>query len=122
MSDLWLKIWVWIKGILIALVALYVLLFVVNNSHDVTFWWFPFKPEIKSSTLVLIGIAFLAGVVSTILVRTTLRTVRQVQEIKTRNRSLRLERDMAEMKSKAAMLKSRPAVITEPAVDQEPLE
>jgi lysylphosphatidylglycerol synthetase-like protein (DUF2156 family) len=121
MGNLWLKIWVWTKGILIAAIALYVLLFVYNNSEHATVWWW-FNHKYESTSLLLIGISFLAGIVSAVLVRTTLRTFRQVQDLRDRNRSQRMERELADMKSKASMLQTRPVATTETPVDQEPLE
>ena len=126
MGDLWLKIKVWTKGIVAVLVVLYVLLFVYNNSDKATVWWW-FNHKFESSTLVLIGVAFLAGVISTVLFRTTLRTIRQVQDLRSRSRADRLEREMADMKSKAEMLQTKPAPSSgardaSPSLDQEPLE
>jgi uncharacterized integral membrane protein len=121
MSDLWLKIKVWTKGIIAALVLLYVIVFIAKNSQPVRFWWW-YNHQDEYSALLLIGIAFFAGIGSTVLFRTTLRTVKQVQDLKARNRSQRMEREFADMKSKAAMLQTRPVAGSENPVDQEPLE
>jgi uncharacterized integral membrane protein len=126
MSELWLKIKIWTKGILAALVLLYVIIFIAKNSQPVRFWWW-YNHEDQYSALVLIAIAFVAGIVSTVLFRTTLRTMRQVQDLRSRNRSSRLEREMADMKAKAAMLQTKPVGSTtgsrlEDEVDQTPLE
>jgi hypothetical protein len=45
-----------------------------------------------------------------------------VQDLRDRNRSQRMERELADMKSKASMLQTRPVATTETPVDQEPLE
>jgi hypothetical protein len=52
--------------------------------------------------------SFLAGVVGTLLVRTTFATIRQVNELKERQRAQRLDRAVADMQAKAAMLRSKP--------------
>ena len=58
MGNLWLKIKVWTKGIVVALITIYGLLFVYNNSADATVWWW-FNRTFKSTTVLLILIAFL---------------------------------------------------------------
>ncbi len=106
MGDLWLKIKVWTKVTLFGMLLLYVLVFVVQNSASVEVWVWPnHKP--KTSVLLLTLYAFASGVVLTILVRTTLKTLRQVRDLKSRGRTDRLEREMAEMKTKAAMLRAK---------------
>src|SRR3954471_4835153 len=125
MGEMWLKIWVWIKGILFALLAFYAILFAYNNSGEAKLWWW-FHHTWQSSTLLMMAISFFAGAIATVLFGTTLRTMRQIKDLRSRSRTDRLEREMADMKSKAAMLQTRPAVSgaadTTTAVDQEPLE
>ncbi|MBC8106526.1 MAG: LapA family protein [Anaerolineae bacterium] len=104
---MWLKIKVWTKITLASLLALYILIFVLKNTTpDVTFWWW-FNRTSKSSVFTLALLAFLSGAVAMILVRTTWSTYTQIRELQRRSRSHRLERDLADMKSKAAMLKTR---------------
>ena len=98
----------------------------VRNSQPVRFWWW-YNREDQYSALVLILIAFVAGIISTILFRTTLRTIRQVQDLRSRSRADRLEREVTDMKTKAGMLQTKPAPGTSardvsPPLDQEPLE
>ena len=109
MGNLWLKIKVWTKSLLFAAVSIYGLLFLYNNSgQEVTFWyWFGKNP--KTTSLVMMGVTLLAGVLGTILVRTTFSTIRQIRELRERTRIERLERDAADMKAKAAMLQTRTA-------------
>ena len=107
MGNLWLKIKVWSKAILFGALLLYILLFVYNNSTQVQVWWW-FKHKIEGSTLLLLAVAYIAGVISAILVRTTIRTVRQVQELRDRSRIDRLERETAEQRAKAARLQTKP--------------
>ena len=55
----------------------------------------------------LVLCAFLAGIVGVILVRTTYRTLRQVRDLKDRTRAQRIDRDMADIRAKAAMLQTK---------------
>jgi len=108
MGTLWLKIKVWTKGILTLLVVLYALFFAYNNSEETTVWlWFNHSPT--HSKLVLLAIAFFAGVICTILVRTTVRTLRQVRDLRMRSRTDRIERELADMKQKASRLQTKPS-------------
>lgn len=114
MGNLWLKIKVWTKGILALLLALYALIFAYNNSDPTAVWiWIGHTPT--QSKLVMLAIAFFAGVISTILVRTTLRTLQQIRDLRTRSRTDKIERELADMKQKAARLQTKPSAI--PATD-----
>lgn len=107
MGDLWLKMKIWTKAILFGLIALYVLLFFFNNAgKNVTLWLFVNR-EHTISVLLLVFLTFIIGVIGTLLVRTTLKTVRQIRDMRVRERAVRLEREVADMKTKAAMLQTR---------------
>ena len=124
MGNFWLKVKVWTKGIVALLLAIYAILFVYNNSADATVWWW-FNRSFKSTTVVLIIIAFLAGAITTVLVRTTLRTLRQMRDLRSRSRTDRMERELADMKQKAARLQTKPtasAISTERLDPTEPIE
>ena len=58
--------------------------------------------------------SFFAGVISTILIRTTWRTLRQVRNLRDRSRGQRMERELAEMKQKAATLQTKPIPTADP--------
>lgn len=108
MADLWLKIKVWTKISLFGLLLFYVLVFCVENSGKVELWVWPnHKPQ--TSVLLLALYAFASGVVLTILVRTTLKTLSQIRELQHRSRHDRLAREVADMKSKAGMLREKSA-------------
>ncbi len=110
MNTIWLKIKVWTKGIVGALLLIYILIFIAQNSgQTVKFWWF-FGQEPETSLLIFTFFTFFFGVFITLLVRAALKTVRQIREIRERNRTARLEREVAEMRSKASMLKTRDTV------------
>lgn len=125
MADLWLKIKVWTKITLFGLLLLYVLVFCVQNSGKVELWVWPnHKPQ--TSVLLLALYAFASGVVLTVLVRTTLKTMSQIRELQHRSRHDRLAREVADMKSKAGMLREKsspgaaPAALTAFPADEPP--
>lgn len=108
MNEIWIKIKAWTKGIVAVLVVLYVILFTYNNSgKPVDFWWW-FGHTHPTSVFLLAVCAFLAGIIFALLVRTLWGTWRQVRGMRTRSKTDRLERDMADMKAKAAMLQTKP--------------
>jgi uncharacterized integral membrane protein len=106
MGETWLKIKAWTKGILAALVVVYLILFVFKNGgQDIHFWWwFGHNPNIDALYMALV--AFFAGAIVVILVQTTWRTVRQVRDVHAERRLDRLERENANIRSKAAMLQT----------------
>jgi uncharacterized integral membrane protein len=108
MSNFWLKLKVWSKGTTIGLILLYVLVFIFKNNQQVTFWWW-YNREDQHSVLLLIAISFFAGIVSTILIRTTWRTIRQLRDLRERSRGQRMERELADMKDKAGRLQTKPS-------------
>ena len=110
MNGLWLKIKIWTKAILFGMIALYVLVFFYKNAgKDVILWYF-FGREYPISVLLLVVLTFVIGVIGTLLVRTTLKTVRQIRDMRVRERAVRLEREVADMKAKAAMLQTKSSV------------
>ena len=108
MGNLWLKVKIWAKVLLLAAVLLYVMVFIYNNAKEpVTFWyWYHRQPQ--TTVLMLALCSFLAGVIGTLLVRTTYATVKQIGELQHRQRAQRLDRAVADMQAKAAMLRSKP--------------
>lgn len=108
MGTLWLKIKVWSKVAVVLALFAYGVLFVYQNSARPVKPWFWFGREPDTSVLVLVMCAFLLGVVGTVLFRTTIKTIRQIRNLRERTRTERLEREMEEMRTKAAMLRSRP--------------
>jgi hypothetical protein len=105
MSDLWINIKFWLKTTLVSLLSIYVLLFIWKNSGQaVKFWWFPLQDSLNTSVLYLSAGAFLAGVVATILAKTTLTTIKQFRII----RAAKAQRQLADAQAKAAKLKTLP--------------
>jgi hypothetical protein len=109
MNNLWLKIKVTFKILVASAVGLYVLIFVINNGGRTAKFWFWFGRDYDYSLLFLVTLAFFIGVIVTILAATTFRTIRQIRELRARGRTQKLEREIADMKSKASMLQIRPA-------------
>jgi hypothetical protein len=107
-GSLWLKIKVWTKVVVFFGLLLYSGLFIVMNSARPVKPWFWFGRDPDTSVLILVLCAFLTGVVGTILLRTTFKTLRQVREMRERGRADRLQREMEQMKAKASRLRSRP--------------
>jgi uncharacterized integral membrane protein len=109
-GSLWLKIKVWTKLVLFALLTVYILTFIWKNiDPHVDLWVWYFRPPITLSVLLLALVSFLIGVMGTILSRTTIKTIRQIRQIQERSRAERMGREMEEMKAKAGMLRSRQA-------------
>ena len=108
MGNLWLKIKVWTKVLIFFALLLYGVLFIYKNSARPVQPWFWCGREPQTSVLILCLCAVRTGVVGPILTRTTFKTVHQIRELKTRTRGDRLAREVEEMKTKAARLRSRP--------------
>jgi len=107
MGNLWLKIRIWTKVASFSFVLIYVLAFTYfNYAQKVKFWvWFRTEPD--TSVLGLALVAFLVGVIGTILVRTTLKTISQIKELRARTRTEKMERQMAAMQGKAGRLQTK---------------
>jgi uncharacterized integral membrane protein len=115
MGDLWLKIKVWSKIGIFALVTIYLLLFIIFNSNqDINIWvWFD---HTKHPTLLELIVSLLfAGMVITLLGRMAYRTIRQIKDMRYRNQTAQLSKDLADMKAKADMLVTKPAAGNPPA-------
>jgi hypothetical protein len=115
MGNLWLKIKVGTKIAVFALLSLAVLIFVVENvNKNVTIWLWN---DIQTTLLRVLFVTALVSVVFTILIGTAFRTARQIKELRARNRSFKLEQDLADMKAKAAMLQTKPPGASSAALD-----
>jgi len=110
MSNVWLKFKIWFKLILFGLIAVYILLFLLNNTgKTVQLWlWFGESGTYSSSILALVFVVFVISAIGTLLISTIWRTVRQIREVGQRTRTQRLEQAIAEMNAKAAKLQTRP--------------
>src|SRR5438477_3485005 len=108
MEDLWLKIKFWTKLGTVGLVTLYIAVFIAKNSDKKATFWYWYSKEYAVPILVLSASAFVGGIVAAILIRTTFKTVRQLRKMSRDARTQRIERELADMKSKAAMLQTKP--------------
>ena len=121
MANFWFKLKLWFKAALVGLLVLYVILFTYFNSQQQVQFWYWFRHQPQTNLLLLVLCSFIAGVVGMILAQTTFRTLRQFQEMSLRGRMERLDRDLIDRKTKAAMLQTREAV-TPPAAPPAPIE
>jgi len=110
MENLWLKIKIWTQILIFSVVVLYLEIFTYNNSDQPLTIWYWFGHDIKTSALEMIPAMLLAGVLGTFVVRMTFRALKQIRELKQRNAAARMQKDMADIKAKAAILQTKPAV------------
>ena len=122
MGNLWLKIKIWTKVAIAGILALYLLIFIIKNSGQDTTFWYWYNRSYQGSMLLLVLFAFLIGGLVTLLATTTFRTIRQIQELRARNRSAKLEREVSDMRAKAAMLQTKPTASTTDAIPPLPSE
>ena len=108
MGNLWLKIKIWTKLVIFTFLAFYILVFVIKNGDRQSQFWYWFGRDYNVPLLFLVLFAFLSGALVMILLSTTFRTIRQIQELRVRNRANKLEREVADMRAKAAMLQTKP--------------
>ena len=120
---MWLKLKIWTKTVIVGALVLYALVFLIMNTgqQPVTLWFW-YNTRLQISPLLLVFVTLLIGIITAILFRTTFTTIRQIREARARSRTDRLEREVADMKAKAAMLKTKsaPGVPSSPPV--EPLD
>ena len=97
---------IWAKVLLLAVVLVYFLLFLYFNSQDVVLWLFPGTQFQTNMVVALLG-AVVLGSLLTLLVRMVAVTLRQVRQRRDRVRTDKLEREITDMRTKAASLKTR---------------
>jgi hypothetical protein len=105
MGNLWLKVKVGTKIAIFAILSIATLVFVIQNvNKPITIWLWN---DYQTTLLKVLFFTVLISVIFTILIGTGLRTVRQIKEIRARNRAQALEDEVRDMKTKAAMLQTR---------------
>jgi uncharacterized integral membrane protein len=108
MSNFWRKVKIWTKGILIGLVVVYALVFLImNTGQPPVELWFWYHTRLLISPLLLVFVMLVLGAVAALLVRATIHTITQIRESRERSRTHRLEREVADMKQKAGMVRTR---------------
>jgi lysylphosphatidylglycerol synthetase-like protein (DUF2156 family) len=108
MNEIWLSIKAWTQRLIIAALVIYAGLFFSNNRETVTLWYW-FKHDHQTTVFLLAGSAFIVGVIFAILMSTALKTLKQIRDLRSRSRHEKMERDLEDMKAKAAMLQTRAA-------------
>lgn len=123
MNDYWLKLKAWTKLIAFSVIALYVLIFLFLNRNATIQpeLHLVFKTYVGPNVLVVLFLTSLLSVITWWLVRTAFTLFHEIRVIQHQSRAAQLERELTDMKSKAAMLKSRPAEPAAPAADPLPL-
>jgi hypothetical protein len=109
MQNLWLKIKIWTKILLMSIVVIYLGIFIYNNSDQPLDIWVWFGKVFHTSALELIPALLLGGVFGTLVLRMAFRAIGQIRELRERNAAAKLQRDMSDIKAKAAMLQTAPA-------------
>lgn len=116
MENIWLNIKVWTKITLFSVIVLYLIIFIYNNADQpLTIWYFFTKEPIKTSALEVIPITLLGGVLGTLVVRMAFRAMRQIRDLRGRSAAAKLNKDVADLKAKAAMLQTKPPGPTDQA-------
>ncbi len=108
--NIWLKIRVWSKIVFFSIIAVYILVFSINNLGTKTQLWVFFGADwtLQSSVLLLALGAFVLGVIATLLTRTILRTLTQLREMKRK----RMEKEAVAIISRASKLRTREQVLS----------
>lgn len=108
---MWEKLKFWVKAILFALVALFVGSFLLVNRNARVQPALDFVVT-KIDQPSLLGVLFWTCMLSVFgwwLLRTLIKATRQWRKMQEKNRTAKLEKEVAEMKAKAGMLQTREA-------------
>ena len=107
-SSTLLKIRIWTKVTLLALLLIYLAAFVFRNRGEtLSLWLFPTVSFENVNTLLALLIVFLLGALFALLIRTIFSTVRQIRESRQRSRAQKLEREIVDMRTKSSKLQAR---------------
>jgi hypothetical protein len=118
MNNLWLKIKVWTKVAIFALLFFYIVAFIIENNGKDAEFWFWISRQTKTSVLMLMFWAFSTGVVGTLLIQTTFKTIRQIRDIHERSQNEKAKRRMDDMEDKAGRLNVKPEPAEGPDADR----
>jgi hypothetical protein len=114
---MWEKIKLWTRVILFGALAIYLLIVIAMNWElkvEGTLSLVFVKYEKPRVLLVLLVTAVLS-IFGWWLIRTIFKTARQFRTMRERNRTARLERDVADMRAKAGMLQQKEGAAASPA-------
>jgi hypothetical protein len=116
MNDTWQKIKFWARITLFSVIALYVIgFFIANRNAYVTpAIDFIFHTWTAPNLLLVLILDSVFSIFGWWLFRTVFRALRQMQQMRATSRTGKLEREVADMKNKAAMLQVKPATPADP--------
>jgi len=107
MAHVWLKIRIWTKVTIFALVAIYIVSFIIGNRHQpVNVWVFYGTTLAQQPLLEVIFITLGIGIIGTLLAGLIRGTIRQIRDVRARGRQEQLAKDVADLK-KGSKLQSQ---------------
>ncbi len=111
MNSVWQKFLAIVKFVVLGLLLIHVIMFIVLNISAVVSEQLSliYRKYDRPNFLLVMLLTSVLSIFGWWLFRITLKTIRQINESNSRARTSKLERDMAEIKSKAAMLQTKPA-------------
>ena len=114
---MWEKIKLWTRIILFSALALYLLIVIAVNwelrlNGPLQLVFIKFE---NARVLLVLLVTAVVSIFGWWLTRTVFKALRQLQSVRERSRTTRLEKDLAEMKAKAAMLQKKEAATATPA-------
>lgn len=105
MTNLWLKVRIWTKVVLFTFVAFYIICFIIGNRKETANVWVFFGSTLEKQPLLeVIAITLGIGIVGTLLAGLVRGTIRQMREVRAKTKAEQLQKDVADMKAKAAKL------------------
>jgi hypothetical protein len=90
-------------------------LFLFNNANKPVIIWVWFGRELDTTIVPVILFTLVAGIIGTLSVGTALKTIRQIRELHQRTRVAQQEKEMADLRAKAAKLQTKPDSSENPA-------
>ena len=113
---MWEKIKLWTRIILFSALALYLLIVIAVNwelrlNGPLQLVFIKFE---NARVLLVLLVTAVVSIFGWWLTRTVFKALRQLQSVRERSRTTRLEKDLAEMKAKAAMLQKKEAATPAP--------
>jgi hypothetical protein len=114
MENLWLKIKIWTKISILTIVVVYFALFLFRNGDQPVNIWFMFGHDpLRTSALTVIALAFLAGIIGTVVFRMAYRAIRQIKDLRAKSAAAKMGKDVEQLKAKAGMLQTKPETSTD---------
>ena len=110
MNTFWQKFLAGLRLVVLAILLIHIVLFVILNISAVvdTRLSLIYKAYDRPNFLLVMLLTSIISIFGWWLLRTTLKTMRQFSNSRTRSRTTKLERDMADIRTKAAMLQTKP--------------